>query len=29
MTCGEMTCEMNDLEIRVKFAFSPDVNLCG
>ena len=24
-----MTCEMNDLEIRVKFVFSPDVILCG
>ena len=30
ITCGMMTCEMNDLEIdRVKFVFSPDVILCG
>ena len=29
MTCGMMTCEMNNLEIRVKFVFSPDVILCG
>ena len=29
MTCGVMTCEMNNLEIRVKFVFSPDVILCG
>ena len=27
MTCGNMTCEMNNLEI--KFVFSPDVILCG
>ena len=29
MICGMMTREMNDLEIRVKFVFSPDVILCG
>ena len=25
MTCGMMTCEMNNLGDRVKFVFSPDV----
>ena len=29
MTCGMMTCEMNNLEIRVKFVFSLDVILYG
>ena len=29
LTCGMMTCEINNLEIRVKFVFSPDVILCG
>ena len=29
MTCGTMTCEMNNLEIEWKFVFSPEVSLCG
>ena len=29
MTCGILTCDMNNLEIRVKFVFSSDVILCG
>ena len=28
MTCGMMTCEIKNLEMRVKFVFSPDVILC-
>ena len=29
MACGMMSCEMNNLQIRVKFVFSSDVVLCG
>ena len=24
-----MTCEMNNMELRVKFVFSPDIIFCG